>query len=463
MKKKILLIIINKTFFDNYFKIFKFLNKKFDLKILINAKIKKYVINHKSFQKNKNLFQFYENKKNSVSINRLIWLLRWNKTHKNPDLKIFFKSSFPTLKNFINDKIINIKLKRIYYILLYVKLVFKFLKYNFVRNTFYFFISKDIILKLYIKFFNQKYSSKKFEYNKYLKKFKPDLVLFPNRLVEPDTFRILHDLKCFKNIKSFFIADKWDNLGSKTVFYHKPDFIGVWGEQALYFAKKNHKFLSKQIFQIGNIKVSEKIIKLNKNSFFKTKIKPQILYIGCHALENLEFNFLTKLNEFLVKENLPIKILYRIHPRANRIFIKRIHASHFKKIKIDGEYVYGNLYDNIKNSIMIFSTAITTTLMQTLLLKRPHYLFLDKKNKSFFSSYNHYCIADHCRDLDKLKGLKFFFNEEKFLNHLKKVYMFYKKKNKIEKVKKEKLNLFHIDNNKNFNNNLLISLNKILK
>ena len=172
--------------------------------------------------------------------------------------------------------------------------------------------------------------------------------------------------------------------------------------------------------------------------------------------------FLIKLNAEFLKNKLKTKIIYRIHPRADKRLISSIKQKKLKQVKIDGEKKYKNIHYIVKNSILNFSTSITTVSLESLFLKRPHYIFLDKNDYSFYSSYNHYLIADHYKGLNNFKGIKIFFEEKKFLNHMiSKVKNYLKSKN-IDLINTEKFDLFHIDNGKNFGENLNRVLNKVI-
>ena len=190
---------------------------------------------------------------------------------KNLDFERFVKISSSQLM--LPALFVNLKKKNFFYF----KYFFKYFFYNFPRNIFYYLISLRFIFNIYLYVFKLIKKNKKYDFFFILKNLNPDLVLFPNRLAEVETYKLLNDLNFLKSIKSYFIVDKWDNLGSKTALLKKPNFIGIWGEQAFQLAKINHKFKNSQIFKIGSVRLSDKIVnyKNKKKSFCK---KPIVIF-----------------------------------------------------------------------------------------------------------------------------------------------------------------------------------------
>ena len=462
MKKKISILIINKYFYSNYLEILsKTLKTKYSLSFIFNKKLESFVKKQKFYLENRKFIFFYNGQKNLNTIRRTMWLLRWSKIHNKKKLKIFQKKSFPTLNTYLEQNILFFNYKKKFFFNL--KYFIKYFLYNYPRNIFYYFASLSFVFKIYLYVFKLINKNKKYEFFTILKNLNPDLVLFPNRLAEVETYKLLSDLNFFKSIKSYFIVDKWDNLGSKTALLKKPNFIGLWGEQAFQLAKINHKFKNSQIFKIGSVRLSDKIVSYKKKKKLYFSTKNQLLYLGSSSSENIELNFLKKINYELIRNNLKTVIVYRIHPRANKKLKTLIKKEKFENVLIDGEKKYLNLHKLIQNSILNFSTAISTVSMESLFLKRPHYIFLDKEDNSFYSSYNHFLIADHYKGINKLKGVKLYFDQKRFINEIIFKINQYKNSKKIDFVETKNFSLFHIDNGYDFKKNLNNSINKVLK
>ncbi len=78
---------------------------------------------------------------------------------------------------------------------------------------------------------------------------KYDLVIAYGGIKDPwfdDITRWAHSHK----ISVLCVPTNWDNLPGKP-FVERPDYVGVWGAQSVYFARLCHGFLLKNIFQLG--------------------------------------------------------------------------------------------------------------------------------------------------------------------------------------------------------------------
>ena len=122
--------------------------------------------------------------------------------------------------------------------------------------------SRVFFLKLYIYFFGNSYIFPFFKYffidrilpnekiKKFIKKLKPDIVLYPTNAYEPLVSEVPKLCKSL-NSKSFFLIDNWDNLSSKSILLNKPDYLAVWGEQTKKHATRIQNINSKRVFSIG--------------------------------------------------------------------------------------------------------------------------------------------------------------------------------------------------------------------
>ncbi len=161
----------------------------------------------------------------------------------------------------------------------------------------------------------------------------PDIVLYPTNAMEPLAFDLINICKKLKII-SFYLIDNWDNLTSKTIFWKKPDYIGVWGYQTALHAVQVQHFYAKQIFIIGSARFSN----YKKNALAASRIgipDKYILFVGTV----LYFNETAALKILDVEiENNPkiysgFKVIYRPHPESNQAFSFR--EEDFKHIILD--------------------------------------------------------------------------------------------------------------------------------
>ena len=78
----------------------------------------------------------------------------------------------------------------------------------------------------------------------------PDLIIMPSNAYNPECLDVVRAAEKV-GAKTLFLIDNWDNLSSKSVFYHRPDFLAVWGEQSRAHAVNIHGFRKEQVSIIG--------------------------------------------------------------------------------------------------------------------------------------------------------------------------------------------------------------------
>ena len=150
-----------------------------------------------------------------------------------------------------------------------------------------------------------------------LREVRPDLVLLPCSAYDPignDLARLAPSL----GFKTLFLVDNWDNLSSKSIFWAKPDFLGVWGEQSRDHAERIHDIGRERVFLLGTPRF-ESYYAVDKTSpGTKAYPFPYILFCGS-ALAFDELSALRLLDDELSRR--PdlyggTKVVYRPHPAA---------------------------------------------------------------------------------------------------------------------------------------------------
>lgn len=270
---------------------------------------------------------------------------------------------------------------------------------------------------------------------------KPDLVLLPSNAFDPignDVSRICKSL----NIKSLFLIDNWDNLSSKTVFFFKPDFIGVWGEQSKEHAIKIHDFPSEDVFIIGTPRfdnyLNTKFEKLKSHFSFQ-----YVLFVGC-AIPFDETSALKKLDEEITNHHNiynNLKVIYRPHPwRQNRIKEKPFIQSDFTNVIMDPQLsnAYFNRTENIeagsgfqpdinyypsllKNAKFVIG-PLTTMLIESLILKNPTLAFAYNDHVHFTSPHNALKYFIHFKNLESIQSLSFCKDLALFSSEFRRMY-----------------------------------------
>jgi len=108
------------------------------------------------------------------------------------------------------------------------------------------------------------------------------------------------------NVKSALVIDNWDNLSSKSILWHKPKFLGVWGENMSNDAQVIHKFSISSIVSIGNSRIFKPVEGDIKFNF------PYVLFAGSGSHFDNEKEIIILASNLLSKYGL--KLLYRPHP-----------------------------------------------------------------------------------------------------------------------------------------------------
>ena len=145
--------------------------------------------------------------------------------------KYQFRRWYPNLQDFIKIE----KVKKREYLnefsnLFYFKTLLKYFYKPFFKRLIVIFFSNKFIFNFYKNLILSKLKLNS-EISGIVDRLKPDLIIYTTHCFEPEAFMIP---KIAKNVgaKTFFLVDNWDNISCKTVFFNKPDFLGVWGQQS---------------------------------------------------------------------------------------------------------------------------------------------------------------------------------------------------------------------------------------
>lgn len=141
-----------------------------------------------------------------------------------------------------------------------------------------------------------------------------DLFLFPSSAFEAATVDLIRIGK-EQNIPTLCLIDNWDNLTSKTVFWHVPTHLGVWGEQAKSQAIDIHGFAPEKVFPLGTPRFHQ-YFEARKAEIPRHYQYKYTLFVGS-AMPFDELGSLRKLEQIHLElpSNLrPDHIIYRPHP-----------------------------------------------------------------------------------------------------------------------------------------------------
>ena len=157
-----------------------------------------------------------------------------------------------------------------------------------------------------------------------------DAIVFPSAAFET----VIPDLVLSSReagIPTLSLIDNWDNLTSKTVYWFKPDHLGVWGEQAKGQAVEIHDFFPDNVHPVGTPRFDSYFELRELAEVPKIYDFPYILFVGS-ALPFDEIAALHLLENILEKSTgiaEDLKIVYRPHPWQQ----KRKVSAHFDERK----------------------------------------------------------------------------------------------------------------------------------
>ena len=166
-----------------------------------------------------------------------------------------------------------------------------------------------------------------------------DVIVFPSAAfdsVSVDLVALGQELK----IPTVCLIDNWDNLSSKTVFWRKPDHLGVWGPQTKAQAIDIHGFKSDQVHLIGTPRFD--------SYFFARENPPPApypfpygLYVGS-AMPFDDIGTLRSIDAIIASSDSfspNFRIIYRPHPwQHKRNSDSQFRPEEFSRVVLDTQF-----------------------------------------------------------------------------------------------------------------------------
>ena len=467
MKK--ILICLPAQYYQKYIQLnaFKDLKKKYDVSFLLNKN--KWNISTKNI-KNKYMYSLDEGERAYFMKVLQLFLVANRKLSKT--FKYQFRRWYPNLQDFIKIE----KVKKREYLnefsnLFYFKTLLKYLYKPFFKRLIVLFFSNKFIFSFYKNLILSKLKLNS-EISGIVDRLKPDLIIYTTHCFEPEAFMIP---KIAKNVgaKTFFLVDNWDNISCKTVFFNKPDFLGVWGQQSKNHAVKIQNIDKKNIFLTGSPKFDNYIFlrkKILKN-IFKHKY---VLFFGIVELYN-DIEVLRQLDEE-ISNNKSIyknfKIVFRPHPSRPNIFLHSKKIKSFQNIIFDPnmkKFLKSKNMKYLNNDDLYFERllsnslfnvgGLTTVTIESLIFKKKQifYCYKEKDNitdpKSLFENSLHFEKIDQVSALIKSKSINSVVKNFRNI-YLEKSYL------KVNKNLDKEISYFYNISKENYSKRLLSIIQK---
>lgn len=282
----------------------------------------------------------------------------------------------------------------------------------------------------------------------YIERLDPTIIIFPSSAYDPvgnDVARIAKQRK----LKSLFLVDNWDNLSSKSVFWAKPDYLGVWSEQHREHAVRIHDFQKSRVHSIGTPRF---------DSYFSARGRtvaspfefPYVVFSGC-CLPFDETNALKALDVEI--RNHPevygnLKIVYRPHPWRQKRNEAPFVESEFTHTIIDPQMRDRFLarkkdlsldvsfqpevdyYPMILDNAEFVCGPLTTFLIESLIFYKNFMALCYDDGKHLTSPHNAYKYYEIYKGIEKHEGIHMVHEERNLVEKFRSVYACCSAKNK---------------------------------
>lgn len=162
-------------------------------------------------------------------------------------------------------------------------------------------------------------------------------MIFPSSAFEPASVDLVH-IGRELGVPTICLIDNWDNLTSKTVFWAKPDHLGVWGQQAYEQSIIIHGFDSARVHKIGTPRFEEYFYSPATQEHPTQYPFPYILFVGS-AMPFDEIGALRAIDEWLVNGTefeRDLTVIYRPHPWQQKRSVSSVfEPSEFSRVMLD--------------------------------------------------------------------------------------------------------------------------------
>lgn len=367
----------------------------------------------KELEKKENFLGFYPiDKKSKKQYKNLSNILRWKYRKKSSSFRFFHNRIFLVVPRNVRYRKLKIIINQ-----------FKVLKIYLLGSEW---IPKKIIDYLY----------KKIKINgvffRIAKEVKPDLIIYPAKSSDPEVVYVQKTAQILGS-KSLILTDNWDNPSSKNIYWKKPNYLTVWGEQSKEHAVTIQGMDKEHVYCIGTPRYDQ----YNGLAVSSPFAFPYILFCGVF----LPFDEISalKLLDKEVSEKKSIygdrKIVYRPHPGriirdcfdnfiesdySNIILDPQIAENYKKKMNFLVKNQRKNFYainridfpdleyypSLLKNADLVIS-GLTSMFIESLICGRRTLVIRYDDGFHYTSPHNCYKYFKHFEGIDDIKALSF--------------------------------------------------------
>ena len=293
-------------------------------------------------------------------------------------------------------------------------------------------LGHPVLSDLYTWFFDH-FTHPNTQLEHYVKTLKPDVVMFPFQALDDAGIDLVRLQKKYP-YKTLYMIENWDNLSSKTVFWYKPDYLTVWGQQSVEHAALIQEIPNERVFPIGTPRFQayyEAMARAAQGEQLPESPYPFkfILFAGYSwafdeltALHTLD-DVLDRLQDRLPE---PLKIVYRPHPwRFKRSCPDTFYSEDFKHVVLDEQLreVYYNPVQGYHQPDLTYYPRLLlntemavgglTSLMIELAICRKKLLVLGYDDGIHLTSpANAMKHNMHYEHIETVPGLEFVWNQE---------------------------------------------------
>ena len=256
-------------------------------------------------------------------------------------------------------------------------------------------------------------------------------IMFPSSAFEAATVDLVMIGKELQ-LPTLCLIDNWDNLTSKTVFWEKPEHLGVWGEQAFQQALKVHGFLPQQVHLIGAPRFESYFTEPSSEEGTESYSFPYILFVGS-AMPFDEIGALHSIERWLQKSDeapSDLMVVYRPHPwQQKRSVQASFIQSDFSRVVLDNQIAEAidqgvqlnsrssafqpslSYYPNLIRAASCVVGPLTTMLLEATLCRRPtvglsyfdgHHANTSKRYFTHFEGMERVAGFSFCEDRNQL-------------------------------------------------------------